>query len=73
VDRLGLERLEALHHRLVGADGQLDLRIGRKREGGELVGADDVDLVAHGFQLGHHLGEGPNHAVDLRFPSICGE
>ena len=39
VDGLGLEGLEALLHRLIGAERQLDLGIGRQREGLELVGA----------------------------------
>jgi hypothetical protein len=58
VDGFRLEGLEALLYRLIGADGDLDLGIGRQGEGLELVGADDLDRVAHLPQLLDRRGSG---------------
>ena len=73
MDRLRLERLEALLHLLVGADRQLDLRVGRQREGRELVGADHLDRVAHLPQLGDDARQSAHDAVHLGLPGVGGQ
>ena len=70
VDRLRLERLELLLHLLVGADGELDLGIGRQREAGKLVGADHLHLIAQVAQFGDNTGQGAHDAVHLRLPGV---
>ena len=72
MDGLRLEGLEALLNRLIDTHRHLDLGVGGQREGLELVGADHLDQMAHGLQLGDHAGQGADHAVDLRLPGVGG-
>ena len=71
VDGLGLEGLEVLSHRLVGADRDLDLGIGGKREAPELVRRDDLHRMSHPPHLVDHPGQGPDDPVHLWLPGVC--
>ena len=71
--RLGLEGSEPLPDLLLGAQGQADLRIGRARDGLELAGLDDLDVVPHGAAFRNGAGQGSDDAVDLGLPGVGGE
>jgi hypothetical protein len=70
VDGLGLEVLEHLLHGAVGAQRQLDLRIGRQGRRLEQAGVDHLHRMVHGPALGDGARQRPHHAVDLRLPGV---
>jgi hypothetical protein len=63
-------RADQLADSLGAGEGKPDFRIGRRRDGVELVGADHHEFMAELFARRDQVGERHDDAIDLRTPSV---
>ncbi len=61
---------QPFRHRSRRREGELDLRIGRHGNGGEILRGQEIDRCAERARRARHRLQGTHDAVDLRTPSV---